>query len=188
MGVTDTKEIYNDFENYPLFAYNCLAYLVENEDYNLLWKLLYYNDADAWKNDVGHPNLTIIQKRNLIYAGQNDGTSYRAFIDFGLDDVWKVEACQIRISPIGLYPKNHIIGRLTMGFEVYSHFAINTLSNYTTRIDTITQLFVKAFNGTSVKGIGRLYFNSRASAQCGTSIIGAIPFKGKRTIMCNWIT
>jgi hypothetical protein len=182
------KEGYNKFSDYPLFAYHCMSYLIDNTNSELLWKLLYYNDNNAWKNDSSHPNLTKIQKGELIYDGSPDETKYRAFLDFGMDNPWDIEACQIRISPVTLNPQNYVIGNILMGFEVYCHFKINTLSNYQTRIDTITQLLISAFNGQNIDGIGKLYFDARANRACNTTIIGQIPFKGKRTIMCNWIT
>ena len=181
------KEGYNKFTDYPLFAYNCVAYLVNDSESELIWKLLYYNDNNAWKNDSAHPNLTKAQKGALIYNGSAEETDYRVFLDFGMDNPWDIEACQIRISPVSINPSNYVIGNIAMGLEVYCHYKINTLSNYQTRIDTITQLFIKAFNGQSIEGVGKLYFDARANRMCNTVLIGHIPFKGKRTTMCNWI-
>lgn len=182
------KDGYNKFADYPLFAYHCVAYLINDtsDKAELLWKLLYYNDNDAW--DSSHPNLSRDQKSKLIYNGSPDEQEYRVFLDFGMDNPWTIEACQIRISPMGIYPQNYVIGNITMGFEVYSHFKINSLSNYQTRVDTITQAMIEIFNGQEIEGIGRLYFDGKANRQCASSLIGAIPFKGKRTIMCNWMT
>ena len=178
-------ESYNKFELYPLMAYNCIDYLVNNNE--SIFKLLYYTDAEAWKSDSLHPDLTRSQKINLIYAGQPDETKYRIFLDFGMDNPWTVQACLIRISPAELHPTNHIRGNVSMVFEVYSHFAMDHLSNFTTRIDSVTQQFLEVFNGREVGGLGRLYFDARATNRCRTLLSGKIPFKGKTTIMCNWI-
>ncbi len=188
MDTSFIKEGYNKFSSYPDIAYNCVSYLLSDSNSELLWKLLFYNDADAWKTDTNHPTLTIEQKRSLIYAGEQDQTSYRVFLDFGMDDAWDVEATQIRIGALDLVPSNNIVGYITMAFEVYSHFRVNTLSNRRTRIDIITQSMLSAFNGEHVEGIGTLYFNARATRQCRSVLIGKIPYKGRRTIMCNWIT
>jgi len=47
-----------------------------------------------------------------------------------------------------------------MAFEVYSHYKINHLSNYTTRIDTIIQQLIYEFNGFNLES-GRLEFDNR---------------------------
>lgn len=181
------KKQYNKFKYYPQLAYNCVSYLIRDSSSNLLWKLLYYNDAGAWQPDEDHPDLTTEQKRALVYAGQQNQNDFRVFLDFGMDNAWDVEACQVRISPLDLYPSTNIVGQVTMAFEVYSHFKINTLSNYQTRTDTITQLLISAFNGQFIDGIGVLFFNSRATRQCRSSFIGQVPFRGRRTIMSNWM-
>lgn len=188
MSIDISADSYNKFTDYPLFAYNCISHLIQDTDIELLWKLLYYNDRDAWKEDASHPDLTRTQKSALIYEGSSDSTSYRVFLDFGIDDPWDVQAAQIRISPIGLEPTNYIVGHIIMALETYVHFSINTLSNYQTRVDTITQQLILSLNGANIKGFGKMYFDAKASRKCDTRVIGTIPWKGKRTIMCNWTT
>lgn len=180
------KESYNKFEQYPLFSYNCVSYLINDSHSELLWKLLYYNDPNAWKSDDQHPDLTKNQKGALIYAGQQNQEDFRVFLDMGMDNAWTQEACMIRISPYQVYPTRKPIGLVTMAFEVYCHFKLNTLSNYQTRIDTVTQLIISALNGQNIEGIGRLFFDLGASRQCRSILVGQIPFRGRRTIMCNW--
>ena len=186
MIMTD-KTIYNKYEEFPDLSYNCLDYLIKNND--LIWKLLKYTDNNAYKNDSTHPNLTTAQKGYLI----NDGTPdpeydrFRVFLDVGQDNTITKELCILRIEPVKLIPTNHIYGNVAMMFEVYSHYKINTMSNYRTRIDTITQQLIAAFNGQEIGGLGQLYFNAKMSRECSTIISGQIPLKGKSTVMCNWI-
>jgi len=181
----ETQEIYNKFEDYPLFSYNCIKYLMQNNE--LVWKLLKYNDKDAWKNDASHPNLTTAQKGALIYDGSVDQTSYRVFSDSGQDEAMTGQITVLRISPVELTPKNHIQGNIAMGFETYSHYQTNQLSNYQSRIDTILQQLISVFNGADISGLGRLYFDARANSKCKMIQGGEIPFRGKMVIMCNWI-
>ena len=188
MTIDTYADSYNKFVDYPLFSYNCVSHLLTDTNIELMWKLLYYNDRDAWKADAAHPNLTRAQKSALIYDGSLDSTSYRVFLDFGIDDPWNVEAAQIRISPIALDPANRVIGNIVMALEAYVHFKINTLSNYQTRTDTITQQLIRSLNGALIEGIGQMYFDAKANKKCGVREMGTIPWKGKRTIMCNWIT
>ena len=170
------KEGYNKFTNYSLFPYNCISYLIDDDESEIIWKLLYYNTPDAW----GKSNLTKSQKGGLIYAGQADQTLYRVFLDTGMDDAWTKQSCLIRISPLELFPRDYVVGSIRIGVEVYAHFDINHLTNYTTRVDSITEHIISAFNGQVVEGLGRLYFHK-------TTTVGRLPFKGKATIFNNWI-
>ncbi len=181
----DRKEQYNKFPEYDSISYNCISYLIQNNE--LIWRLLKYTDLNAWKLDAEHPNLTQSQKGALIYGGQPNETDYKVFQDVGADNSWTVQTCILRISPLELDPTNYIYGNVAMGFEVYSHYQINHLSNYKVRTDMITQQLIEIFNGVSIAGIGRLYFDSSANSRCRTRTIGSIPFKGKATVMCNWI-
>jgi hypothetical protein len=71
--------------------------------------------------------------------------------------------------------------------EVYSHYKINMLNNYTTRIDTIIQQLIEVFNGAEISGLGRMYFDAKANPRSRASIIGQIPMKGKILTICNHV-
>jgi hypothetical protein len=186
MTTDQVKEVYNKYTDLPSFSYKCIKYLLNNND--MIWKLLYYTDKDAYKNDSTHPNLTKTQKGNLIYDGSPDQTPYRVFLDVGQDDSWSSETCILRVSPSELIPTNYIYGYVSMAFQVLAHSKINTLSNYTTRVISITQQLIESLNGENIDGIGRIYFDNRASRACKMNISGQTPFKGAATIFCNWIT
>jgi hypothetical protein len=180
-----TKDMYNQFKDLPTFSYECIKYLMNNND--LVWKLLKYNDKDAWKSDASHPNLSIAQKGALIYNGASDQTPFRVFLDFGQDSAMTEQGAFLRISPVELIPKNYIQGNVTMAFEIYTHYLCNTLSNYQPRLDTMVQQLIEVFNGADISGLGRIYFDARANPKCRMSIGGEIPFRGKIITMCNWI-
>jgi len=185
MSIDDSASSYNDYSDFPLFAYRCVAHLIQDTNVELLWKLLTYNDKDAWREDSSHPDLTTAQKGALVYDGSIDEINYRVFMDIGISDPWTVESSQIRISPVLLEPTNYIIGKIIMAVEIYSHFKVNTLSNYQTRTDTIAQLIISSLNGADVEGIGKMYFDRKASRQCSSTVIGTIPFKGRRVLLAN---
>jgi hypothetical protein len=186
MTATDsTKEIYNKYTDLPLFSYNCIKYLMDNNE--LIWKLLNYTDKNAYKNDSTHPNLTKAQKGALIYDGSPDETGYRVFLDVGQDDAISTAICIMRVSPVEIVPTNHIVGNVVMAFEILCHNSINTLSNYSTRVVSITQQLLEVLNGAYVSGLGRLYFDRKASAKCRVTASGQIPFKGSVLVFCNWI-
>jgi hypothetical protein len=179
-----TKDMYNKYLDLPTFSYECVKYLMINNE--LIWKLLKYNDKDAWKSDTSHPNLTTAQKGALVYNGSSDQTSFRLFLDFGQDSAMTEQGAYLRISPVELYPENHIQGNIVMAFEIYTHYLCNTLSNYKPRLDLIAQQIIEVFNGADISGLGRLYFDARANRKCRLSIGGEIPFRGKIVTMCNW--
>ena len=179
------QEMYNEYEELPLASYNCAKYLLENNE--LLWKLLYYSDPNAYKNDSSHPNLTTAQKGALIYDGNPVETNYRVFFDAGQDDAWTGANCVLRIAPFDIEPTNHIYGKVGMLFQCYAAYKINTLSNYNIRTLRVIQQVLKTLNGAEIGGIGRLFFDARASRYCNMKIGGQINFKSYNLVMCNWI-
>ena len=105
-------------------------------------------------------------------------------MDSGQSDAWTAESTVLCIYPMDIDPLNRTIGVVTMAFEVYSHYKINHLSNYTTRIDTIIQQLIYEFNGFNLGEVGRLEFDNRMGglAQKMTSK-GVTPYKGKYILM-----
>ena len=179
-NIDTVKQSYNKFTEFPTISYNVIKYLMNNNE--MIWKLLNYNVANAYQES----NLTLSQKAGLIFDGLGKETDFRVFQYLGQDDSWTIESCSIRVCPIELVPANYVYGNISLGFEIYCHGKINTLSNYTTRLDTITQQLIETLNGQEVGGIGRLYFDSRASSRCRAQTMGSIPYRGTGLIFCNW--
>ena len=179
-GLDSRKNEYNKFETLPLASYNITKYLMDNEE--TIWKLLKYSDADAWNK----PNLSLGEKAALVYAGQPNETDFRVFNSVGQDNSWTVEACLLRISPATILPNNYVFGYSSIAFEVYCHYKVVTLSNYMNRIDYASQRLIECLNGAEIDGVGRLFFDHRASAFSKSILIGSIPYKGRATIMCNY--
>ena len=177
------KDSYNTYVEFPELSYNCISYLVDSSDAEILWRLLKYNDNDAWRLDTDHPNLTKAEKGALIYSGEANDDEFRVFLDIGADTAVTKEMTTLRVSPLTLNPSNYVLGRVVMSFEIYSHFHINTLSNKKTRTDMIVQNILKNLNGQEVDGIGRLAFNQR----CRMTTIGKVPYKGRSLTMTNWL-
>jgi len=175
---------YNEFTLFPEVSYKCIKHMMSNNE--LIWRLLQYNDANAYREDTTHANLTTEQKGALIYDGIRKETDCRVFMDTGADYSWTDQVAILRITPIELIPTNYIYGNMAIAFEVYSHYKINQLSNYQTRLNMITQQIISVFNGTEVGGLGRLYFDSYSSSRSKMQVIGQIPYKGNAVIMCNW--
>ena len=104
---------YNTFDLFPDISYNCIAYLIDNNE--LIWRLLQYTDSNAYRLDSDHPNLTKSQKGLLVYDGVREETDCRVFMDSGQDYSWNIRACILRITPIRLRPSNNIFGNVSIG-------------------------------------------------------------------------
>ena len=170
---------YNKYEGLPLLGYKCIAHLLDVNE--TIFKLLYYNSPDA----LDQSNVSAVDKRALIFQGQEKMEDYKIFMDSGQSDAWTTESTVLCIYPFDINPLNRTVGVTTLAFEVYSHYKINHLNNYTTRIDTIIQQLIKEFNGWGGLGeVGRLEFDNRMGgiAQKMNSK-GVTPYKGKYILM-----
>jgi len=170
---------YNKYEGLPLLAYKCITHLLDVNE--TIFKLLYYDSPDA----LDKTDLSAATKRSLIFQGQEKMEDYRIFMDSGQSDAWTTETTVLCIYPFDINPLNRTIGVTTLAFEVYSHYKINHLNNYTTRIDTIIQQLIYEFNGWMGLGeVGRLEFDNRMGgiAQKMNSK-GVTPYKGKYILM-----
>lgn len=173
------NDAYATYEGFSDFSYNSIVYLMNHDE--LIWKLLKYDAPDAYLQ----PDLTRAEKAAMIYAGEEDETLYKVFSDTNQPDAWVHRCTTIRISPFDIYPNNRSIGTLGMLFEVYSHYKINHLSNYKTRVDWIAERFLKVFNGAVIGGIGCLYFDKLGSQGSRLFPSGQTPFKGKSLLFGN---
>jgi len=166
---------YATFDSYPQFSYGIIKHLLSSPDAEMMWKILKYNTNNPYKE----VNLTKAEKSALIYDGSADPTSFRLFIDQGMEDVVDSVMTLMRIYPLIILPKNYTNGIASINFEIYSHAKTNTMINHQTKIDTLVQILIKALNGQDIGGIGTLFFNSGVSGYDKIVAIGSTPYKGK---------
>lgn len=171
---------YNDFEQFSKLSYNCIKYLMDENE--LVWKLLKYTGPDAWQKD----NLTQEEKGAIIYAGQADTTDFRVFMDDKQPDVYTDEISILRIVPYYAVGLNRTIGYIEVSMQIFSHYKINHLTNYQTRNDTIAGELLKLFNGVNVGGLGLLTFDKIADNSSRLFEIGQLPFGGKQIIFSTY--
>lgn len=179
-----TQEIgeyaYNDFKAFNQISYTCIKYLMDNNE--LVWKLLKYRTPDAWNL----PNLTQSEKAELIYAGQEDSSKYNVFMDSKQPDVLVEETTLLRIMPNYALGLNRTIGLIQVAMEIFSHYKINHLSNYTTRIDTIAGELLALFNGSNQGSLGLLAIDKMIDQSSRLYQAGQIPFGGKIIIFTTY--
>jgi hypothetical protein len=170
---------YNQFSNLSQVPYSIISYLMTESE--LLWKLLNNNSATAW-NDA---NLTQDEKAAIIYDGIRNPTDCRVFMNTGLDDSWLKETTILRVSVINGIPNNRVWGTMLIAFDIFSHYAVSTLSNYSPRDLAISQELFKVLNESEIPGLGKLYFDARATSRCQLSAIGQIPYRGITIVMAT---
>lgn len=171
---------YSDFKGFNQISYNCIKYLMDNND--SVWKLLKYKDPDAWNK----PALTQKEKSELIYAGQQDSSKYNIFMDGKQPDVLVEECTLVRIMPNYAMGLNRTISLMEVSMEVFSHYKINHLSNYTTRVDTITAELLALFNGTNMGTLGLMAIDRMLDQSSRLFQAGQIPFGGKQIIFATY--
>lgn len=171
---------YNDFRQFSKLSYACVKLLMDNNE--LVWKLLKYTDPDAWNR----ANLTQEEKASLIYSGQQDSSQFNVFMDGKQPDVQMTERTLIRIMPHYAIGLNRTVGYIEVSMEVFSHYKINHMSNYQTRIDTIAEELLALFNGVDVGGVGLMSFDKMADQSSRLFQAGQIPFGGKQMIFSTY--
>ena len=173
-------EAYGNFKIFSQLSYNCIKLLMEKNE--LVWKLLKHREPDAWKK----PTLTQDEKAALVYAGQQDSSKYNVFMDGKQPDVLVDETTLLRIMPHYAIGLNRTIGLVEVSMEIYSHYKINHLSNYTTRVDAIAEELLGLFNGVDTGGLGLLTFSKMADQSARLFQAGQIPFGGKQIIFSTY--
>jgi hypothetical protein len=158
---------YGDLEN---VCYKIIEHLMLNND--RLWKLLKYNSNDALLKD----NLTLQDKRKLIFTGNSVAKDFRVFLQPYLDDSFLEECAMIRIYPMSIYPDNHLMGTVYIAIETISHVkVVNIMSDdemapVKSRETVMLSEIMKTLNGKEVNGVGVLQFNREHGLQDKTLI------------------
>jgi hypothetical protein len=111
---------------------------------------------------------------------------YKVFMDGKQPDVVMTETTLLRIMPSFAVGLNRTIGYIEISMEVFSHYKINHLSNYKTRIDVIAEELLATFNGCDVGGLGLLSFDKMADQSSRLFQTGQIPFGGKQIIFSTY--
>lgn len=185
MNCCGNEPIFNRFDNLENICYKIIEYLMLNNE--RLWKLLKYNSNDALLQE----NLTLEEKRKLIFTGNSVSKNYRVFLQPYLDDGFLEECAMIRVYPISIYPDNHLMGTVYIAIETISHVKIvNLMSDdemapIKSRETVLLSEIYKTLNGRDVNGVGFLQFNREHGLQDKTlsNIWNNRNFFGHTTVM-----
>lgn len=148
---------YNQYKQLPQMPYNIVSYLLLNN--NDIWKLLYYTESNA----LDRTNITIDEKKSLIYNGESISDNKRVFFQPFTDDAFTEPCALLRVYPVTIIPENSYIGIVDFAIEIMSHVKINQLNNYSTRILTMLQQVIETLNGVNINGIGNMFFDKKGS-------------------------
>jgi len=176
-----STEQYAKYDLLPKLSYNIISNLMNNSDAEIIWKLLSDKTPAAWDID----DLTKAEKRELIYDGIKAAQDCAVFLDSGMDEVISKERIYLRIYPYSVTPDTPYRGIIDVAFEMLCHNNINTLSNYTTRVDSVVAALLRCLNGADVESVGAMFFDAGKSGSRMDKLqnFNQIPFKAKILIM-----
>ena len=139
----ESKLPYNTYNTTRGFGYAILKYLMVNNEQ--IWKLLKYDTPDA----LSKPNLTMEEKRKLIWNGTGDAETS--------------QISQLRIYNSVFSPDNRSVGTIDIGIECLCHNKIVNLDNYESRPEVMIQQVIECLNGQDIAGVGVLAFDKDMS-------------------------
>lgn len=170
---------YNKLTGFSDLCTNILNFLMaENEN---LWKLLFYDTPDALEK----PNLTMEQKRSLIYGGVGDSEDYRVFRCPYMDDAVTKELTQMRHYVMTVTPENRSVSVIDFAFDCITHVKLSNLEGCQSRVERMVEEILSTVNGRDIDGVGRIFFDTRRAGYDGArnSIFNNRYFYGFQLIM-----
>jgi len=93
------KDAYATYGVMPELSYKIIEHLMTNPEAEIIWKLLKYNDAEAWSK----PNLTKKEKAAMIYDGVGAQDDFNVFLDYFMDESTNKEKSFLRIYPAQIF-------------------------------------------------------------------------------------
>lgn len=176
----------NDFSEMPKIPYAITSALIKYGSENL-WKLLKYQTVDA----LDKQNLTLEEKKKLIWDGSSDEQNYTIFlkglIGNSLDD--SREQMRLQIFRHGTMPITKIDASLVYEFDIITHEKCSTIKYegiIYERTDLIEEEILSCLNGREI-GIGTfISFDREKSRSCQSimNISNSKSFYGRSLFLC----
>ena len=160
------KAHFNKFTSLPYIPFRIIMALLENDDF---CKLMYYNTADA----LSKPNLTIAQKRKLIWDGQDDMDNYNIFMTNVQPKEETINRTILKVYRYNSEPYTQVGAIVTYRFDLLygSKIPLVKYNGITcNRGDVIEMEIMKTLNGTDVAGVGFLQYNRELTSLCQSQV------------------
>ena len=178
----------------------------ELEQTHIIWKLLYYNDADALNRELP----TYQQITSLICSGDITQTDKRIFRSPHFEDAFLTEATLLKVYIDSIIPKDPYKAVVNVGIDIITHNkCINIAANEEdkglpidivdgveyyvetkSRISVLTQAIISLLNGANVQGVGLMEFSGTMSRfqQAQYGIWNNRNFEGIKVVMGCWMS
>ena len=159
--------IYNKFSTMPYIPYNIIAFLAKSPKAENLWKILAYNTYDC----LAKPNLTLKEKMNLIWNGQDRQENYNIFLTYLVGNM-QIEAKTIlKLFQYDVAPINKNISTVTYEFDILIGQKTAMIDYYgipCNRAEVFESELLRILNGTDIGGVGLLSFDMQLSRSART--------------------
>lgn len=175
---------FNKYTDMPQIPYKILLYLMEHNEN--LFKLLKYNTIDA----LSKPNLTIEEKKSLLYKDEGIETDYSLFLKPLVTDEMLEECSQLRFYKSVMIPMNNLNTVLTYEFDIIIGSKMTLVYDEQdipcSRTDLIEKELLSTLNGINLFGVGYFQFNKELSNNCSQrlSISNSKTFYGSALCLC----
>lgn len=150
---------YNTYSTMPYIPYKIVMALIDNEN---LFKLLYYSTYDA----LSKPNLTVKQKQDMIWNGQDRTDDYTIFLTNIQPNLETIARPVLKIYRYDTLPQNYVNSVISYQFDILFGTKI-PMVEYNgvpcNRGDLIEMELMKSLNGKDVAGVGFLQFSRELS-------------------------
>ena len=152
---------YNNGSDLPYIVSKIFEFLIEqgSEDF---WKCIKYDDYDC----LSKPNLTMSEKRNLIYTKGKDINEYNIYLNSPLISVEEETAKTILKSYVlRIRPADQMNFVVSVSFEIITHTHLANIEkgvDMVSRVDFINSELIRMLNQRDF-GFGRVRFDHRFS-------------------------
>lgn len=153
---------YNNGSDLPYIVSKIFEFLIEqgSEDF---WKCIKYDDYDC----LSKPNLTMSEKRNLIYTKGKDINEYNIYLNSPLISVEEETAKTILKSYVlRIRPADQMNFVVSVSFEIITHTHLANIEkgvDMVSRVDFINSELIRMLNQRDF-GFGRVRFDHRFSS------------------------
>jgi len=158
--------INNKFLSMPFIPFKIVMALLENDNF---CKLIYYNTIDA----LDRPDLTIAQKRAMIWDGQDDMEHYNIFLTNVQPNEETENRTVMKVYRYVTDPINRNIATVAYAFDILfgSKIPLVRYNGITcNRGDVIEMEIMRTLNGEDVAGVGYLQYDNDLTALCRSRV------------------